>query len=315
MNNNLINNFNNRIQPPAIPMMNNMNNPQMHQTMNNLRRMYQASTISKINDLEKQRGRLKVNPDQLRDAIIRPIKVEKSDKHEIVTKFSNLDKNFVKELSDLWSKRTNQPYKNILKNEDYKKDFKKKEDLIVHRVTKADRDEVKLKQDINKYSKDLETQNKELKIIYSQTNETEHKKKFEYNNKYKYRVKYDPKDYNELKEENLDYYKQEQMRLEKDKKKVDDVIENLLNTDLLTNDEKNELSGLVSFSKEKEASDKTEIKPIETNKEEKKTIKIKSRKIEEDELEMATLDDILKEDANLDKKKEDLKAKYANRKK
>ena len=36
------------------------------------------------------------------------------------------------------------------------------------------------------YQKNIETHNGELKVQYSQSKETEHKKKFEYNNKYKY---------------------------------------------------------------------------------------------------------------------------------
>ena len=37
-------------------------------------------------------------------------------------------------IKDMWAKRTNQPYKNILKNQDYSKKFEKKEDLIVHKI-------------------------------------------------------------------------------------------------------------------------------------------------------------------------------------
>jgi hypothetical protein len=111
----------------------------MYQTMSNLKRMYQTNTIAKINELERQRGRIQINNDDLKNAIIKPIKIEKSDEGEILSKFREVATTLETELNTMWSKRTNQPYKNILKNEDYTKNFNKKEDLIVHRVTDIDK--------------------------------------------------------------------------------------------------------------------------------------------------------------------------------
>ncbi len=243
--------MNNQNNNPLLQNPQQMNN--MYQQMMQMKRMQQANIMAKMNEIERMRGKIKVNDDQLKKAIIKPIEVEKTDSRELLGKYREVSNKLESELKEHWSKRTNQPYKNILKNEDYSKNFKKKEDLIVHKVTNLDK--LGLEEDYNKYNKNIEKHNNELKIVYSQNEQINHKKKFEYNNKYKYRVKYDPKDGKELKEDNIEYYKKEQQKLEKDKKKVDDIIETLMNSDLLTKEEKEELGQTLEID-EKEIDDK-----------------------------------------------------------
>lgn len=257
-NNNLVSSYNqynknmsNQNNNPLLQNPQQMNN--MYQQMMQMKRMQQANIMAKMNEIERMRGKIKVNDDQLKKAIIKPIEVEKTDSRELLGKYREVSNKLESELKEHWSKRTNQPYKNILKNEDYSKNFKKKEDLIVHKVTNLDK--LGLEDDYNKFNKNIEKHNNELKVVYSQNEQTNHKKKFEYNNKYKYRVKYDPKDGKELKEDNIEYYKKEQQKLEKDKKKVDDIIETLMNSDLLTKEEKDELGQTLEVD-EKEIEDK-----------------------------------------------------------
>lgn len=266
----------------------NMSNPntdnramltQMYQNMLNQKRMHQSNIAAKINELEKNKNRLRLNDDELKNAIIRPIKIEKCDTGEMNQKFENIDRNFLNELQLYWSKRTNQPYKNILKNEKYDRDFKTKDDLIVHKVSKLDK--LGVDEDYENKMTNIEKHNKELKVIYSQSKELENKKKFEYNNKYKFRVKYDPKNHDELKEDKIEYYKKEQEKVEKDKKNIDNLIETLLNSDLLTEDERKELKEMNletddEFNKTEQIQAKAKILEFEMNK--KKNLEIKTDK-------------------------------------
>ena len=298
---------------------------QMYQTMSNLKKMQQSQILSKINELERNKDKLHLDKDELRNAIIRPIKIEKSDKQEIIIKYKDLEKNFnKKELESLWSKRNNQAYKNIIKDEKYlKKDYKKKEDLIVHKVT--DLDKLGVNDDLKEFEGKIETQNGELKIQYSQSKELEHKKKFEYNNKYKYAGKYNPKAHDDLKEDNVEYFKQEQEKLEKDKKKIDDIIQSLMSSNILTEEEKKDLAELqdekekleekadkIKDKKEKTSDDKEDIKSPE-----KKQIKItvKTKKIESPR-ENESIGTSTKTEVKLETKiDEEVRNKYLNRKK
>lgn len=330
-NNNLLNqNYMNHINNMSMFNKNNPQNfnqlqmTQMYQVMNNYKKMQQGSLLAKINELEKNRDRLNLDKDELRNAIIRPIKIEKADKQEIIIKYRDLENTVSskKELDELWKKRTNQGYKNIIKDEKYqKKDYKKKEDLIVHKVTDADK--LGVDDELKDFEGKIESQNGELKIQYSASKETEHKKKFEYNNKYKYAIKYDPKAHDDLKDDNVEYFKKEQEKNEKDKKKVDDIIQTLLNSNILSDEEKKDLVLLQDKSEELNEEIKKDIKEKnkQTNKNndsldisddnEKKQIKItiKSKKINEIITEETSTD-------NLEVKvNEDLRNKYLNRKK
>lgn len=301
----------------------------MAQTMNNLKKTQQSKYLARLHDLERNRDRLSLDKDELRNAIIRPIKVEKSDRHETVIKMKDLEKNFTKkELEDLWAKRTNQGYKHIIRDEKYqKKDYKKKEDLIVHKVT--DLDKLGVDEEFDEYEKKIETQNGELKVQYSQSKELEHKKKFEYNNKYKYSAKFDPKAHEDLKDENIEYFKKEQEKIEKDKKKIDDIISGLLSSNILTEEEKKELVDLQEEEEQRQDKIKEKIRMAETEKISKVSevfkpeetvqkspikITITSKKLTEE------VSSSSKKDSDIDIKLdatvgEDLRSKYMNRKK
>ena len=316
-NNNLLNqNYINQADNLNIFNKNNsQNSNQMGQLMTNYKKMQQGKLLAKINELDKNRDILHLDKDELRNAIIRPIKIEKADKQEIIIKYRDLQSNISskKELEDLWKKRTNQTYKNIIKDEKYqKKDYKKKEDLIIHKVTNADKFGVDT--ELKDFQGKIETQNGELKIQYSSSKEVEHKKKFEYNNKYKYTVKYDPKAHEELKDNNVEYFKKEQEKNEKDKKKVDDIIQNLINSDILSEEEKKDLSVIHENSDELNEEIKLDIKekenkPIKEKENKPIKITIKSKKINNN-INTQENNNNLEVEIN-----EDLRNKYLNRKK
>jgi len=308
--------------------LNQMQMAQMYQHMSNYKKMQQSNLLAKINELEKNRDRLNLDKDELRNAIIRPIKIEKADKQEVIIKYRDLENNVSskRELEELWKKRTNQAYKNIIKEDKYqKKEYKKKEDLIVHKVTDADKFGVD--NELKDFQGKIEVQNGELKIQYSASKEVEHKKKFEYNNKYKYAAKYDPKAHDDLKDDNVEYFKKEQEKNEKDKKKVDDIIQSLLNSNILSEEEKKDLALLQDKSEELSEEIKKDIK--EKSKE---NSKIKESKVKDEESHSDTekkpikitikskkLNDESSEEKLGDKLEvkvdEDLRNKYLNRKK
>lgn len=155
---------------------------------------------------------------------------------EMENKFGNED-NYKKNLQKYWDKRTNQPYKNILKEEDYTKSFKEKDDLIVHKVTDLDKDEEKLEMEFKEKDEDREKHDGELKAIYTLSKKAENKKKFEYNNVYKFRFKYDPKDHDSNKQDKMEYYKKQQKKLDKENKRFNEAIESLVNSNIYSKEQ------------------------------------------------------------------------------
>lgn len=220
-----------------VPFTNNrmlMDNPTFFSNI------YDPSFFSRIN-LEKAEqmkkvknvGDLGMSQDMLTNFVICPIKIEKEDSNKLKNKYNDKfvmydgfkDKNSASEATKaLWKGRTNNPYKNIMYDEDYTKNFEKEDDLIVHKVTSLDRNFIKTMKDFESMAEFIVEHNGELRIKYSPAKKNMYKEKFDYENKIKYRIKYDPKNYNELKK----FYKQEQKKLKKSNKRVDEIIELLL---------------------------------------------------------------------------------------
>ena len=151
------------------------------------------------------------------------------------------------ELDESIKKRTNLPYKGIIKNFDFNKiRATHKEDLVVHKVTDADKKT--FNEDISKYSNTITKQQKELSEIYAENKKNEHKKNFEYQHKYKYRTKLDVGggdggdggvggvggDGGDVRIDRIEYYKKEQLKVEESKKKMDDILMNLINKNAIS---------------------------------------------------------------------------------
>jgi hypothetical protein len=147
------------------------------------------------------------------------------------------------ELDESIKKRTNLPYKGIIKNFDFNKiRANHKEDLVVHKVTDADKKT--FNEDISKYSNTITKQQKELSEIYAENKKNEHKKNFEYQHKYKYRTKLDVGgegaggadggDGADVRIDRIEYYKKEQLKVEESKKKMDDILMNLINKNAIS---------------------------------------------------------------------------------
>ena len=128
-----------------------------------------------------------------------------------------LKKNYNHEIFESWKHRTNEPYKNILKDLDYKKEIKTSTDLIVHKVTEKDKNG--LQDDYNVLKTKLDVQNGEIKNTYSMDKQTHHRKIFEIENKYKFRV-FTTSD---ITENSKEYFKNEKQVNENNKITIDKI--------------------------------------------------------------------------------------------
>lgn len=238
---------------------------QVQQQMDQIKQLQKIKQIEKANEIEKMFGKDKIN-----ECIMSSIheKVDKGLDKDAYTKLTTLESAYPKidkkkgktdkevskfqkgsdvtqNLKELWKHRTNQPYKSVLAHvidpkdpKVYNRTFKKKEDLLIHRTVTADK--IGINEDLNKFKDQIETQNQELQVVYSTSKEAEHKKQFAYNHIHKFRLKYKPSDFNDMKKEKvneIEEYKKTQMELEKDKNKADDMIESMLASGLLKDDE------------------------------------------------------------------------------
>jgi hypothetical protein len=252
VNNNLVNGYqqfsNTNVPFNANPML--MNNPMFFGSIRdsnfyNRVNMAKAEQLKKINNIND----FNLSADKLTEYVICPIKIEKIDKSELdnlygmrtstyIQKPENCDKNNIPQILKEWYEgRKNTPYKNILKNENYQKEFNNENDLIVHRVTQLDKDKIRLHQEYEILSKLLEKHDGELKMIYSTSEEAKHKEQFNYINYYKNRIKYDPKNYNELKK----FYNKEQKKINKENERIDQMLEMLIVSDEISKEDLAEL--------------------------------------------------------------------------
>jgi hypothetical protein len=201
-----------------------------------IRESYNLKKIQKFNNIDQSH-----NMDQLKDVIIKSEKIQKPN-----ININNLVKSKEEEnnkvLNESIKKRTNQPYKGIIKNFDYSKIREKhEEDLVVHKITDIDKDKLVFDSKLNNYNNTIKNQNTELKQIYSGDKYTINKKDFDYQHKYKYRSKIDNDDNNDtdLRIDRIEYYKKEQQKNEGNKKKIDDILLSLIDSGILSDDMSN----------------------------------------------------------------------------
>ena len=194
--------------------------------MSNSREMYNLKKIQKFNTIDQSHSK-----DSLIHTIINPEKIQKPNLN-IENLVKNRESDGDKELQECMKKRTNQPYKGIIKNFDYNRKFEKKEDLIVHTVT--DEDKIHFDKDIEKYKIEKDKQDTEFVNTYSKDKINEYKKKFDYQHKYKYRSKLDNVVECDLRVDRIEFYKREQEKMEDSKKKIDDILINLIDSGVLS---------------------------------------------------------------------------------
>jgi hypothetical protein len=196
----------------------------------NIRDSYNMKKIKKFNNIDHL-----YNQDELKNLIIRPQKIEKLNIN-IKSLVDNRGDTNKKDLEESIKKRVNLPYKGIIKDFDYSKiRDKHEEDLIVHKVTINDKDKIIFNNKMDNFEKVIAEQNKNIKDTYSMDKKISHKKDFDYQHKYKYRVKIDNED-EDLRVDRIEFYKKEQNKVEENKKKIDDILLNLIDSGILSKD-------------------------------------------------------------------------------
>lgn len=194
--------------------------------MANSRESYNLKKIQKFNKIDQN-----YDKDSLKQMIIKPQKIEKPNLN-IENLVKNRETEGKKELDECVKKRTNLPYKGIIKNFNYDKKFEKAEDLVVHKVTQEDK--LNFDKDVENYNDRIKTQNKEINNTYSKDKQDDHKKEFEYQHKYKYRAKLENDTETDLRTDRIEFYKKEQEKMEDSKKKIDDILINLIDSGILS---------------------------------------------------------------------------------
>jgi hypothetical protein len=194
------------------------------------RDLYNLKKIQRFNNIDQKYSNNSIN--NMQD--LKPQKIDKVnvDLNKLVQDRKHYNQH---ELDESIKKRTNLPYKGIIKNFDFNKiRANHKEDLIVHKVTEADKKT--FNEDINKYSNTITKQQKELSEIYAENKKNDHKKNFEYQHKYKYRTKLDDNSGGDgdVRIDRIEYYKKEQLKVEESKKKMDDILMNLINKNAIS---------------------------------------------------------------------------------
>jgi len=189
----------------------------------NLKYIYEENIKNKLND-----------KNYIRDILIKPVKLD-NNKKKLIENYKKKEKNSDIELKNAWKKRTNLPYKNIIKNNDYKKKINNSNDLIVHKVSEEDKKGVKEK--LNKHLKQISDHNSELKVIYSTSNEIKHIKKFEYNHKYKFRVRSVTSTHENMKDTRISELNEEIKENKQNEYKLNSIINDLKEEGILNDDD------------------------------------------------------------------------------
>lgn len=203
---------------------------------NKLLQMYQMNkSMKSLQDNQilngtgnRQQPQQKIDPSKIKERILDQRHTDPKMAPNVMTKMYDMMKQKLpEERKKLWETRTDQPYKNILPPSEVKKKYEKAEDLIVYRVSPSDRNKEELSKKCDELKDKIYGQNEELKKIYSNEKKEEHTKEFEYNHITKYGVKYDPSEFNEMKDDVINYYKKEQQESEKEKKCVHDIYDEM----------------------------------------------------------------------------------------
>lgn len=243
------------------------NNVQQRQLIEQQQEMMREKQLREMRIVEKMNEIKKMDGKKLANLIIPSEIIKKpNNEQEFNSKYMDMKREYEPSLLDYWNKRTNLPYKNILKNEDYTKSIKSSKDLIVYKINLQDKSS--LTKELKELMEKIDQHNKELKESYTTDNEEEHKKDFEYNNKYIFRIKYDPKNAEELKEESLDEYKKKQEELDKGRKRVDEILESLIDSGVIVKEENiDEIIKKEQINKTEEINKSEEINKIEEKQE------------------------------------------------
>jgi len=193
---------------------------------NNTRDEYNMKKIKKQNSIDQIH-----NKDDLKNIILKPQKIDKPNINiETLVQNRNSENNI--ELQESIKKRVNLPYKGIIKDFNYNKVISSEKDLVIHKVSSEDK--IHFNEDMTKFKSKNNNIDKEIKDTYSVDKQTTHKKEFEYQHKYKYRTKLESNEESDLRIDRIEFYKKEQNKLDDNKKKIDGILLNLIDSGVLS---------------------------------------------------------------------------------
>jgi hypothetical protein len=193
------------------------------------REAYNMKKIKKFNSIDQTH-----NTEDLKNLILKPIKIEKAN-IDIKALANSREHTNLSELKQSEQKRVNNPYKGIIKDFNYDQKLKKQDDLVIHKVTDQDKDKKQFDEKMDVFKDKITNQNTEIKDIYSIDKKTQHKKDFEYQHKYKYRTKLEAgNEESDLRVDRIEFYKKEQQKLEHNKKKIDNILLDLIDSGILS---------------------------------------------------------------------------------
>lgn len=217
--------------------------------------------LRKMQLMQQMQNRVK----QYTKNLLEPITI-KEDNRKIKENYEKLDNAREKEKEEdkIIDNKTgkelkidNTPYKQIMTKkefggDDYKKKHKKKtftKEILVHKVDEQDKDVDIFEEQLNERKKKVKKHNKKLKKIYADERKEEHFKKFEYRRTYIER-QYCSGDntsskHSEMKKGRLKAYEKQQKEWEKDNIKVSNLVQNLKNKGILTDDQVNATMGMI----------------------------------------------------------------------
>lgn len=241
--------FNPQVQMNMTQQARQANMAQYARQMQELRKLHEIKKMQRYSDISSL-----YDKDKLRDAIINPEQHTVSDKEreEIMGKFNMMDTNYsdyMEYMMTYWKGRTNTPYKAItdknvkfrgkMYKQDFKKDIKKTDDLIIHKVTPLEKQRATkiIENDFADFLAKKKEHDDELEVIFALSEKGKHFKKFQYNHKFKYRLKFKPSDHTKMKKSKFKLYEDEMKKLEQGRKNMDLILNGMIQSDIWSKDE------------------------------------------------------------------------------
>lgn len=214
------------------------------QVLNQMKNIEEIEFVKKLQNQVRSKEIDEV--EMLRRLVIMPIKIEKKN-DDVEPRFCFVKGSWEHERDVAWAKKTNQPYKNIIPQKadesdstgfDYKQKINKGEieKLTIHKVTELDKNKKKFEKEHRVKRKTRKDLNSENKLTYSLDNYTKHKKYFDYEHIYTFRIKHDSKSHDDLKFDRIKYHEEKQKEREKNKIFKDRILE-LLDNDGVVNEQ------------------------------------------------------------------------------
>ena len=199
--------------------------------MTSIKDNYLMKKIIICNDIDKKnKSNTNVNLAINTEKIVKP---HLNIKEEINKRLNENNKN-ISDIEKNIIKRINNPYKGIIKDFDYNREIKEK-DITIYKVNLEDKNIDKFKTKLTTYNSNKKNEDDDIKNIYSLDKKNIHKKEFDYNHKYKYCSKIDSGDDN-IRIDSIEFYKKEQEKQENNKKKIDSVLNDLINIGAISDD-------------------------------------------------------------------------------